>query len=190
MRITETILWIRLDRPGYESASLKATAAGWRLRGTALFPHDQKPCRLEYDIRCGHDWLTESATVSGHVGAADVDIEMLRNAAGEWALNGSKLWELTGCDDIDLNFSPSTNTLPIRRLALSVGESASVRAAWLRFPSLRMEVLDQTYARLSDDVYRYESADGKFRRDLKVDSSGFVLDYPDFWRSEARSSAL
>ena len=86
--------------------------------------------------------------------------------------------------DIDLGFSPATNLLPIRRLELTVGASATVRAAWVRFPEMMLEVLDQVYTRLGPDRYLYESAGGEFRRELTVNRRGFVIDYPGFWRAE------
>jgi uncharacterized protein len=92
--------------------------------------------------------------------------------------------DLKGCDDVDLGFTPATNLLPIRRLNLSIGAKAAVRAAWVRFPQLSVEVLDQSYTRLADDRYLYESAGGSFRRELLVDDVGFVLDYPDLWSAE------
>ena len=187
MESYESILWRRLDIPGHEVAEQLQTAHGWQLRGVAVFAHEELPCRLEYDIRCDQSWQTELLTLSGNVGEKAIAMELLRNPAGEWSMHGSKVWELTDCDDIDLNFSPSTNMLPIRRLGLAVGENARVRAAWVRFPSFELEVLEQTYSRIASETYRYESANGKFRRDLAVDAAGFVLEYPDFWRAEARS---
>jgi len=186
MEYYESILWTRLDVPGHEVAEQRQTVHGWQLRGVAVFAHEEKPCRLEYDIRCGGDWQTELVTLAGNVGEKTIALELLRNPAGEWSMHGSKVWELTDCDDIDLNFSPSTNMLPIRRLGLAVGESARVRAAWVRFPGFTLEVLEQTYSRIGPTSYRYESANGKFRRDLTVDEAGFVLEYPDFWRAGAR----
>ena len=150
------------------------------LSGSATFAG---PANLEYEIRCDPQWITESVTVTGTVNGRTIDVELLRNAAGEWTVNGSKVWEVTGCDDIDLEFSPSTNTLPIRRLNLEIGNSASVRAAWLRFPSFALEPFEQTYSRLSERIYRFASADGEFVRDLTVDDAGFVLDYPGLWRA-------
>lgn len=94
---------------------------------------------------------------------------------------------MAGSTDIDLNFSPSTNLLPIRRLNLAVGEAANVNATWLRFPSFQLELLPQQYRRLGEDIYRYESAGGQFVAELKVNSSGFVLDYPGIWQAEAFS---
>lgn len=186
MRYYESILWTRLDVPGHEAAEQLQTEHGWQLRGVAVFAHEARPCRLEYDIRCDQNWQTELVTLGGNVGDKTIATELLRNPAGEWSLHGSKVWELTDCDDIDLNFSPSTNMLPIRRLGLLVGENARVRAAWVRFPSFKLEVLEQTYSRIASETYRYESANGKFRRDLRVDAAGFVLEYPGFWRAEAR----
>ena len=103
---------------------------------------------------------------------------------GVWSLNGVAQPAVAGCIDLDLNFSPSTNLLPIRRLAPAVGEEAPVRAAWLRFPSFALEPLEQTYRRLEDRLYRYSSSGGQFVRDLPVDAVGFVTEYPDYWRAE------
>ena len=91
---------------------------------------------------------------------------------------------VTDCIDLDLNFSPSTNLLPIRRLNLAVGEEAQVRAAWLRFPSFELEALSQTYRRTAESTYRYESSTG-FVADLEVNSVGFVTNYPGIWEVEA-----
>jgi hypothetical protein len=87
-----------------------------------------------------------------------------------------------GCIDVDLGFSPSTNLLPIRRLKLAMGARANVRAAWVRFPELTLEVLEQTYTRMAELTYLYESAGGEFKRELTVNSDGFVVDYPGLWR--------
>jgi hypothetical protein len=181
----QNIRWTRIDVPGHETAELVRTADGWQLAGEASFDHEGSTARLSYDIRTDAAWLTESAVVTGTVGDRDIDIELLRNYAGEWAVNGSKVWEVTGCDDIDLNFSPSTNMLPIRRLKLVVGEGATVHAAWLRFPSFALEPFEQTYTRTAEDRYVYESAGGKFRRELTVDANGFVLEYPGLWKVES-----
>ena len=84
-----------------------------------------------------------------------------------------------GCIDIDLNFSPSTNTLPIRRLRLALGASARVRAAWLRFPDFTLHVAEQSYTRIAID--RYEYRHGEFRSEILVDSIGLVRDGPPVW---------
>lgn len=78
---------------------------------------------------CDPQWLTRSAAVSGWMGRREVDVKVVRNEYGQWLLNARECDQVAGCTDIDLNFSPSTNLLPIRRLNLQVGEAAQVRAA-------------------------------------------------------------
>ena len=87
--------------------------------------------------------------------------------------------------DLDLNFSPSTNLLPIRRLNLEVGQQAEVKAAWLRFPSFELEPLSQVYERLNEFKYRYSSGGGDFVAELTVNKVGFVTVYPKLWEVEA-----
>jgi uncharacterized protein len=177
------ILWRRLDRPGHEAARLVARGGGWELRGTAVFLHDGQPCRLDYQVDCAASWRTTAGWVEGWVGEREIAVEITVEA-GRWKLNGAEAPEVAGCTDLDLNFSPSTNLLPIRRLGLAPGAQAEVRAAWLRFPGFHLEPLEQVYRRLDPATWRYESAGGTFVRDLPVDENGFVTLYPDFWQAE------
>jgi hypothetical protein len=99
---------------------------------------------------------------------------------GRWFLNGQPVDGVDGCIDIDLGITPATNTLPIRRLNLAIGQSADVVATWVRFPSLAVEPLSQRYTRLSRDRYRYESDTG-FTTELEVDDDGIVTTYEGGW---------
>lgn len=173
------ILWQRVDGPGHEAARLSGTA----LEGTAVFAHEETPVSLAYSIVCDRDWLTRRAQVNGFIGRRAVAVSIFV-AEGRWYLDDVPQEQVAGCLDIDLNFSPSTNLLPIRRLRLQVGEEAAVRAAWLRFPSMQLEPLEQTYRRLAEDVYRYRSGGGAFTADLRVSAEGWVVDYPGLWAAE------
>ena len=179
-----TILWRNLIWPGHEAARVYQQSTDWHLAGTAVFAHQGAPCRLGYFIVCDAEWRTVRGSVSGWVGGENVEIEIAVDAAGRWRMNGADCPQVAGCTDLDLNFSPSTNLLPIRRLRLDVGAAAPVRAAWLRFPSFALEPLAQTYTRLSQGVYRYESAGGAFVADLQVNEAGFVTTYPGLWQAE------
>ena len=176
------ILWRRLDVPGHEAARVIETADGWSLAGCAVFTHEGAPVRLDYLIDCDASWRTRSALVAGWVGPQDAFCDI--RAGAQWTLNGEPVPGVQGCVDVDLNFSPSTNLLPIRRLGLHVGGEGAVRAAWLRFPSFRLELLEQTYRREARDVYSYESAGGAFKSRLTVNEDGFVTEYPEYWRAE------
>ncbi len=183
------ILWRRLDLPGHEAAEITQQRNRWNLAGTALFAYRQQPCRLDYEIECDMLWGTRDVMVRGQIGEAPVSLALSRDGEGAWCANGTAQPAVQGCIDIDLGFSPSTNLLPIRRLKLPIGARAQVRAAWVRFPELTLEVLEQSYTRLTELTYKYESAGGEFTRELTVNAHGFVVDYPGVWRDESLAAS-
>lgn len=181
----ESILWRGFVLPGHEACRLFARDSRWHLEGTAVFSHERQPCRLDYQVICDAAWRTLSAQVAGWLGNTDIDLQIRADSEAHWWLNEVEQPQVMGCIDLDLNFSPSTNLLPIRRLDLAIGEAADVTAAWLRFPSFQLELLPQQYRRLDATTYRYESAGGQFVADLKVNRAGFVVDYPGLWKAGA-----
>lgn len=181
----DLILWRRLDQPGHEACRLVSGDLTRELVGTAVFIEQQQPCRLDYRIICDAHWQTRTATIEGWIGHQLIAISLSVDAQHRWLYNGQSIADVSGCIDLDLNFSPVTNLLPLRRLSLAVGEAAEVRAAWLRMPSLHLEPLAQVYRRLDTTTYQYESSSGAFVRQLQVNASGFVTSYPDFWEQQA-----
>jgi hypothetical protein len=61
-----------------------------------------------------------------------------------------------------------------------------VRSAWLRFPELRLEPLDQTYTREGLQRFRYHAlVDGEpFLARLDTDEYGRVVRYEGLWEME------
>jgi len=184
----ETILWERLDVPGHEIATITSRSDEWFVDGVAVFAETGNPCRVEYEIRCDAQWITRRCLLRASIGTKRVRLEIERNAVGEWSSEGIEIAAIRGCDDIDFGFSPVTNLLPVRRLALTIGSHALAKAAWVRFPELTLEVLEQTYTRVADNRYQYASAGGAFHRELVVDAFGCVVDYPGLWRADAITS--
>ena len=182
---SQNIIWRGIYLPGHEACRIFSKSDEWYLEGAAIFSHDHEPCLLAYEVVCQSNWNTVRANVSGWVAKTAVNIDLAVDRDHRWQLNGIEYPTVAGCIDLDLNFSPSTNLLPIRRLKLPVGQGAEVKAAWLRFPSFELEPLSQVYRRIDESTYRYESGQGRFVADLKVNSVGFVTDYPDLWRAEA-----
>ena len=184
----KSIIWRRLDTPGHEWAQGLSDETGSRFHGTSIFLDEGRPCYLEYLIECDPDGETASVEVVGEVGDDFIEIEILVDDNGVWTMNEEVISDVAGCVDIDLNFSPITNTLPIRRLDLEVGASQEVEAAWLRFPSFKLERFEQSYTRVDQYIFRYESRHGYFKRDLTVDEHGIVTNYPGLWTEELDST--
>jgi uncharacterized protein len=162
-----------------EWCRLVESRAGIDLSGSVSGAIDGVPFRVDYAIACGADWLTRSARVT-HWGGTQPprQWEIARDGA-RWTIDGVDVPALAGATDLDLGFSPSTNTLPVRRLGLAVGEAAVIHTAWLRFPAFEFVRGEQRYTRTAEHVYRYES--GTYAADIAVDEAGLVIDY-DEWR--------
>jgi len=92
---------------------------------------------------------------------------------------------LEGCLDVDISATPFTNTLPIRRLQLQLGESAEIQVVYLAVPEMQINCEPQRYTCLevnpAGGVYKFESLTSVFVAKLPVDADGLVLDYPQLF---------
>ena len=176
-----SVAWQRLDVPGTEHCQLRRDATGVTLDGALAVLLDGAPTRVTYTVRCTAAWETRRVDVHVVSGLDARDLVLTVDASRRWWRDGHELPTLAGCVDVDLAVTPSTNTLPMRRLDLAVGARAEVTAAWVQFPDLTLERLPQTYARTAVDLYQYESAGGAFTAELSVDDAALVTRYPGLW---------
>lgn len=99
--------------------------------------------------------------------------------------------EFDGCLDVDIQVTPFTNTLAIRRLGLGPGEKAPIRVVYLALlPAFALRPAEQRDTCLQRNaqggIYRYEGIfrnSVNFAAELAVDSDGVVYDYPGQFRS-------
>lgn len=176
------IHWRRLDTPGKEVARLSPHGDGWMLSGVANFVEDGHPATLSYDVTLDSRWHTKSCLVSGIMGEQPIELHIEVNQARQWSVNGTACPEVTGCIDIDLAFSPVTNTLPMRRLNLPVGQKATVTTAWLNLPVPMLTVPTQEYERVGEKRYNYRAGD--FTAKLRVRDNGLVTEYSGLWKED------
>jgi hypothetical protein len=146
-----------------------ASAGGFRFSGLILQAHEEAPYVARYAIEVDAGWRARNVEVELEDGGYR-RLRLTADGEGNWSRDGQRLGQVANCIDVDLEWSPSTNTLPIRRLQLAPGETKTVAAAWVRFPSLEVQRLEQTYERLAERRYRYRS--GHFTADLEVDDDG------------------
>ena len=175
-------LWRWLQGTGLERFELARVADDWIFRGTILTLAADAAAEAKYEIVCDRSFRTRQANVS----VCDVTGERTLQIAtenGRWYENGRENKTVIGAVDIDLGWSPSTNTLPIKRLKLAIGQtSGEFIAAWVRFPDLTLQPLLQEYVRLADRQYQYSSRSGAFIAKLLVDDHDLVLDYEGYWQ--------
>jgi hypothetical protein len=187
-RRERVVFWQRTDAPGAELFRLARSADGVRLSGTILAAPEGVPLRVEFVIDCGPSLETRAVSVAVEDEAGPRALALRVEPPGVWRRDGDVVPALAGCLDVDLALSPSTNTLPIRRLGLldlPPGVAREVTAAWIGFPDLALEALPQRYTRLDGLRFRYEGLASGFTAEVEVDEEGLVVEYPPAWRRVA-----
>jgi hypothetical protein len=179
--LKRVVVWKNLLMNGTDYCALWHTAEGWLLKGTVVgVLENQRPMLATYEIHCDDNWLTHRVQVERTIGKETKTLSLNVEKLGLWRATGREVAEARGCLDVDLSVTPATNTLPIRRLDLSIGKSESVTAAWVRFPELTVQPLSQRYTRTAKNTYRYESDTG-FLAEIVVDDLGLVIAYSGGW---------
>ena len=173
------ILWQASDG-GSEVCVLERAGSGWRLRGTVLTHEAKRPIELRYAVTVDAAWATTDVEVL--VAVAGGEPRELDQLGRLWS-GAERPPEYRDCVDVDLSFTPATNTLPIRRLGLDIGEEAEIHVAWLVWPDLSVRRVLQRYTKLAMDRYRYRQ--DEFEVELTVSEKGLVLEYEGLWRAIA-----
>lgn len=169
-------------REGFEVLFATAVDGGHRLDGHSTGIQEGEAWAVRYSLTVDGDWRTRSAQITGLSDSGERTVVLEGDGSGSWRLHGEPSPDLAGCLDVDLEASGFTNLLPVRRLGLAVGGRADAPAAWVRIPDLRIERLEQTYARLPDDGertrYDYTAPAFDFEAVITFDHDGVVRDYP------------
>lgn len=148
------------------------------------FDEEQGPFRLIYRLTWTESWQLNNADLVLATERATRSLSLRTDGLGHWRYrNGRDIGELQGCLDIDIWPTPFTNSFPICREPMAVGERRLFRVAWIFAPDLTVHPQLQAYTRLADRLYLFESLDGSgFSAELPVDKDGIVLDYPNLFR--------
>src|SRR5207247_10149830 len=112
-----------------------------------------------YRISLDEAWRTQAAWATLREGQDRRRIELFVRDQTDWFVNGEEQENLKRCIDLDLEVSPATNTIPIRRLDLQAGAARAIRAAWIRFPEFFVEPAAQRSTRRARRRYRIANVD-------------------------------
>lgn len=178
------VRWQDANGTGIELCQLDRDAAGLRLSGAVAGIRDSVEGGF-YVVTADARSRTREVLVWTTGGAR---LHLHTDGIGHWhdLRDGSALPALAGTIDIDLGMTPATNTLPILRLGLGIGQSAQIQAAYVPLPGafaqLQPRRMVQRYTRLADDLYLYESLGSAFSARLRIDDDGLVRNYPGLYR--------
>ena len=176
----KSLVWACRECFSHEYFTLSQIDEEYVLQGTVIL-HETTPALINYQITCDKNWLTKLVCINQEQDGKTNSLTLNTNTERVWFKDGSALPPMNGLSDIDVEFSPATNTLPIRRLNLKEGKSRAVDAVWVRLEGLRLTRIQQKYSRLAENCYLYENQLG-FKATLEVDELGLVIRYGDLWR--------
>lgn len=148
------------------------------------FDEERGPFRLTYRLAWDESWRLREAELVVATERSTESLSLRTDGRGRWRDGeGRAIADLDGCLDVDIWPTPFTNSFPVRREPMTVGERRQFRVAWVFAPDLTARPQPQAYTRLADRLYLFESLDGSgFSAELPVDEDGIVLDYPGLFR--------
>ena len=179
MNETREVVWSALSWPGLEHVSISVRPGELSAEGRGIAVLDGVSTHVAYVLRTDRTGATRYVEITESGPFPTRSRTLHADGQGHWRDDTGPLPDLDGCLDVDISFTPCTNTLPIRRLGLAVGDARDIDVAYLAVPGLTVSHTRQRYRRL-DCGYRYESEG--FSADLTVDDADVVIDYPDLWR--------
>lgn len=174
-----TARWQRWDGDGDETLTLRWENEGW----TAMGEVGRE--RVSYVVRLSAVWQVSQFLLFRD--QSEPDLWLGTDGGGRWGeMNGAHRPDLDGCSEIELDCTPFTVTLPLRRLQLDVGDAAEVKAARVDVETLGIVPVEYRLEHLGDRRWRRveASASGEMvsTSEFAVDGYGLVLDDPGRFR--------
>jgi hypothetical protein len=186
-KLLRRLIWHRMfDDLAMEFCELRRTQRGHFITGKIIAAVESRPALVSYCLTCVEDLtrciaLQLNCTVENETRLLALEVDQ----DGRWLTDGRPSPDLNGCTDPDIEWSPSTNLFPIRRLPAAEGSLVKVRAAWIRLPSLEVEPTQQNYARIGSRQIRYRNDLSGFEAGIEVDEVGLPVHYEGIWSRTA-----
>ncbi len=158
--MTQRITWEGIEDKTTEQATIQLQPDS--IRAESSITGAGKP-DLRYTLMLHHDWTWKEFTLWAD---GQEVYHLMRNQRTE-----------TNTAFIDFNLTPFTNTLPIRKLNLLVGERVAISVLYVCYPPQPVEIVAQEYERLEEDLYRFRHLATGFEADIRVDEYGLVREY-------------
>jgi len=184
--VWRTICWTPIWNKAHERLGLEHLLLAERAADSVILAFDEKngPFRLSYRLTWDRSWRLHDAHLVVATERFTRLLSLQTDGEGNWRhRDGQAIAELHGCLDVDIWPTPFTNSFPLRREPVAIGERREFHVAWIFAPELLVRSQLQAYTRLADQLYLFENLDGSgFRAELAVDDDGVVLDYPGLFQ--------
>ena len=187
--VTTMLTWQADDGHGLEGTRLNIGAGGgYRALSRMVRVHPDGDFTASFRLVVGTGGELQRLSVTSATAGRERHLTLNRTEDGYWLLDtgtgtGGKRDEFGGALDIDLQYSPMLNTVPIRRLDLHrSGGEHTLPVVFVSLPSLEVRQVTRTYRAVSplDDSGHalIELSYDDVVTELVVDADGVVASYP------------
>lgn len=174
-----TLTWDGIENRTLEKCLVKTSAEGYEVVSEIKGTIDAKPVELRYRILLDDKWSVKEFYAENCLSSNNFKIHYLQANPGQWIdENGLSLPQFNDCIDIDIFPTPFTNSLPLKRTPLHIGESAEFKMLWVDLIDGVSRCDLQRYKRLDNNTYRFTSLDTGFTADIDFTEDLFVQHYP------------
>ncbi|ABS35282.1 hypothetical protein RSJ21_07625 [Clostridium botulinum] len=185
-KVKMDVMWKKFNGIGLEHLFLLKDDESIKVNSVILTMKEDMPVRILYNIYCDLDWKVKKFDIQIFYDKHK-NIILQSDGNGIWTTDTNELVEdLKGCIDIDISVTPFTNTIPISRLLLNVGESKEIKVVYVDIYNYSLTPVRQRYTCLNSNLkgykYRYENLNNGFIAEFFVDKEGFVIDYPNLFK--------
>jgi uncharacterized protein len=187
------LVWTGVEEWLAETAVVELGDDGLRAIGTQIGA-DPVPFRVDYRLEAPENFVTKELELTAAAEGWRRHLLLRHDGSGGWSAEveddgdvpggpwDGSLPDLSSAQDIDIQNSPLTNTMPIRRHGFQDGGSGEFVMAFVLTPTLRVEASRQGYEHLRQGdggaVVRYLSLGSDFQADLELDREGLLVFYP------------
>jgi uncharacterized protein len=137
---------------------------------------------LTYQIILDENWNIKSFAVNNNSRNKPFYFGAVQYETGKWKnKTGEVLNAYEHCIDIDIFPTPFTNSLPLKRQPLNVGEEQEYVMIWIDLVEGQIRRDRQQYKRITNAIYRFTSLDTNFTADIEFTNDAIVKFYPELF---------
>jgi uncharacterized protein len=194
------VVWRGVEEWLAEAVSIDLDERGLSASGIQLGAHPI-PYRVDYRLDATDGFVTRELELSSVGEGWRRQLVLRHDGSGGWSAEleqagdppggawDAGLPDLAEARDIDVGFSPLTNSMPILRHRLHREGSRDFVMAWVSIPDLRVSASKQRYEHVRADdagaTVRFLELDGDFTAELELDQDGLLVFYPALSRRVA-----
>src|SRR5262245_2487999 len=133
------ICWTPTWNKDREGVGLEHLLLAERVADSVVLAFDEelRPFRLTYHLAWDESWQLRDAELAVATERSTRSLSLHTDGEGHWRDgDGQPIHDLDRCMDVDIWPTPFTNSFPIRREPMAIGERRQFQMAWIFAPDL------------------------------------------------------